>query len=592
MAMKGRVAEFTSFLGQEREAKAIAELWQRWKDAREPDMRQKRELRNYLFATSTETTTNSSLPWRNKTTLPKLCQLRDNLHANYMARLFPNGDWLTFEAHDEDAASMDKRNAMEAYITTKLDDMGFETIMSQLVLDFIDYGNAFASVEWVREAIEEDSDGTATQVYIGPKVFRISPEDIVFDVTASSFEGSPVITRSIMSMGDFEKSLRNNPGLQYDEEAVAKLRETRKQMAGRIAGDKAFARWKGLQIDGFGTLEDYFTSGFLEVLEFEGDWYDSDTGELHENVLITVVDRCHVLRRIKNPSWGGRKMKVHVGWRLRPDNLVAMGPLDNLVGMQYRIDHLENLKADALDMTLFPMLKVKGWVEDFEIGPGEKVNVGDEGDVSSVYIPNDVLSADNEIGFYMEMMEQMAGAPRDAMGFRTPGEKTKYEVQRLENAANRVFDSKVVFFEKNFVERVINLCLIQARQNFTGQEANIRAIDQSYGAQQFITIQKSDLMSRGMFKAIGARHHAEYGNFIQNLSTFMNSSLGQDAGFRAHMSNKAMVRAMEQWMGFRRFKLFGEFKGLQEQVEAQQVAQSLAPQPPPGGPEGGGVPPQ
>jgi hypothetical protein len=27
-----------------------------------------------------------------------------------------------------------------------------------------------------------------------------------------------------------------------------------------------------------------------------------------------------------------------------------MGPLDNLVGLQYRIDHLENAKADALDL--------------------------------------------------------------------------------------------------------------------------------------------------------------------------------------------------------------------------------------------------
>jgi hypothetical protein len=41
-----------------------------------------------------------------------------------------------------------------------------------------------------------------------------------------------------------------------------------------------------------------------------------------------------------------------------------MGPLDNLVGMQYRIDHLENLKADVFDLIAFPPLKIKGYVED------------------------------------------------------------------------------------------------------------------------------------------------------------------------------------------------------------------------------------
>ena len=35
-------------------------------------------------------------------------------------------------------------------------------------------------------------------------------------------------------------------------------------------------------------------------------------------------------------------------------------------------------------------------------------------------------------------MEEMAGAPKEAMGFRSPGEKTAYEVQRMENAASQV----------------------------------------------------------------------------------------------------------------------------------------------------------
>lgn len=51
-------------------------------------------------------------------------------------------------------------------------------------------------------------------------------------------------------------------------------------------------------------------------------------------------------------NWLGKTSIVHAGWRYRPDNLWAMGPLDNIVGMQYRIDHLENLKADAMDLAV------------------------------------------------------------------------------------------------------------------------------------------------------------------------------------------------------------------------------------------------
>jgi hypothetical protein len=72
----------------------------------------------------------------------------------------------------------------------------------------------------------------------------------------------------------------------------------------------------------------------------------------------------------ENPSWLGKCPIFHAGWRERPDNLYAMGPLDNLVGMQYRIDHLENLKADVFDQIAYPILKIRGDVEDFDFEPG------------------------------------------------------------------------------------------------------------------------------------------------------------------------------------------------------------------------------
>ena len=283
--------------------------------------------------------------------------------------------------------------------------------------------------------------------------------------------------------------------------------------------------------------------------------------------------------------WGGRKLKIHCGWRLRPDNLMAMGPLDNLVGMQYRIDHLENMKADAADMVLFPMLKISGWVEDFDIGPGAKINVGDEGDVTTLHLPVDLVTADSQISQYMQLMEELAGAPKEAMGFRTPGEKTKYEVQQLENAASRIFQSRIGYFERVFIEKIVNLMLIVARQNFEGRES-ASFIDPTYGAKDFLTVTKGDLMSKGRFRAIGARHAEQRATMVQNLNAFINSALGQDPGVRAHMSNKRIAQAMEEWLGFERYQLVGEYVGVQEMVEAQTVQQNLmqqaAPQPPMG----------
>ena len=89
--MSNKVAELRGAIDGHRDGKAeyIGDLWHTWNTQRMPWIEEHKELRNYLFATDTTKTSNSELPWKNSTTLPKLAQIRDNLHANYIAALFP-----------------------------------------------------------------------------------------------------------------------------------------------------------------------------------------------------------------------------------------------------------------------------------------------------------------------------------------------------------------------------------------------------------------------------------------------------------------------------------------------------------------------
>ncbi len=128
-----------------------------------------RELRNYRFATDTTKTTNSKLPWKNKTTLPKLTQIRDNLHANYMDALFPNDNWMKWEGYNLEDSTQKKRRAIESYLKTKIRESNFRETVSQLLYDYIDYGNVFAEVTYVN------------QVHTDP----YTKEDITTSVTTS-----------------------------------------------------------------------------------------------------------------------------------------------------------------------------------------------------------------------------------------------------------------------------------------------------------------------------------------------------------------------------------------------------------------------
>lgn len=134
-----------------------------------------------------------------------------------------------------------------------------------------------------------------------------------------------------------------------------------------------------------------------------------------------------------------------------------MGPLDNLVGMQYRIDHLENVKADAMDLAVMPPLVISGEVEQFAWGPNAEIHIDENGSVTELARNVQwVIQADNAIDRLEMRMEQYAGAPREAMGIRTAGEKTAFEVQQLNNAAGRIFQEKTTTFEIELLEKVLN----------------------------------------------------------------------------------------------------------------------------------------
>src|SRR5690606_2146080 len=105
-------------------------------------------------------------------------QIRDNLHSNYMSALFPNDKWLSWQAYTKDAAKADIARTITSYMENKTRESNFVTEVSKLIYDYIDYGNAFAMASYERRTFDKEDQDQVAQ-YIGPRIIRISPEDIV-----------------------------------------------------------------------------------------------------------------------------------------------------------------------------------------------------------------------------------------------------------------------------------------------------------------------------------------------------------------------------------------------------------------------------
>ncbi len=95
MATAGNTLTFDDIITEDQLATSIANRFITWDGSRHQVVSDWKEQYKYIYAKDTTKTANSSLPWKNKTTVPKLTQIRDNLAANYMAGIFPRGSSLS-----------------------------------------------------------------------------------------------------------------------------------------------------------------------------------------------------------------------------------------------------------------------------------------------------------------------------------------------------------------------------------------------------------------------------------------------------------------------------------------------------------------
>ena len=546
-------------------AKEIMGLWYNWKSARSLAEQRWAETKRYVFATSTRETTNVQNPWDNTVHRPKLYHIYNNLLVNTDFSLFPKSDWLEFISFDQQNDSKTKREAALAYLRTKHRLSGFRKVIRKLISDWILYGNCFAGVEYVTEKTIDPVTGEEVVSYQGPRPYRISPYDIVFNPTAVSFADSPKIVKIYKSLGEIEQEIINGNSA-FDEETLRKMKEDRLKFADNNRMELDSNKARAFVGDGIGDISNYYNSGHVLIYEFYGDIYDKESGTFLKNHVVTVADGRYVLRKEPLNTFSGKPNIFHAVWKDTPDSLWGFGPLNNLVGMQYRINHLENAKADAFDQMLQPDMVFQGDPEIKRVGAAIHYFVSEQGNVRPLAPDTTVLNADFQIQKTENDMEAYAGAPREAVGIRSPGEKTAFEVQQLISAANRVFEYQTNIFSE-FLEDIINAELETAKLNLSGSDV-VSILNKEFGVEEFIKITREDLRSNGKVVPIGARDSARKSRLAQQLQTFYATGM-QDHEVMQHFPAKKVAEMWAELLDFE--SLYEPYGRIPERLEAQRL---------------------
>ena len=477
---------------------------------------------------------------------------------------------MTWEGADEESETKNKVDAITAYMSVAIDQHQFKSEMGRAALDYIDYGNAFGMPKWLDERVADDK-GRLQTGFVGPSMVRISPWDIVFNPIARSFNHTPKIIRSIVTLGDLKNDLFAQSHEDGELEAAKELwkylasyRNVVAQYGGDLSGMDAV-----FNVEGFGSFQDYLKSDYAEVLTFYGDYYDRWNDKLYKNYIIKVVDRHKVFYQKPLPTYLGYPPIFHCPWRILQDSLWGMGPLENLLGMQYRLDHVENLKADLFDLITFPPVLIKGYVPDFKWGPLEPIVTDKDGEVNLLSPDVNALNANFEIKQLEEKMEEMAGAPKQALGIKPPGEMTKYQTQSLDNASSRIFNQKIKQYEVIFVEPMMNSMLDMSRRLMT--DTTIRVLNDEFRIASFSTLTAEDISGAGRIKPIAARHFIEKAQLVQDLSAFYQSGIGSDPDVRMHLSSVKFAKAFEDLLEVKQYRFFLPYVRITEKAEAERL---------------------
>ena len=504
-------------------ATAISNKFVAWENSRDKWYRNAQETLENLYATSTQEIKNQSHEWDNSTHIPKLTQIRDMLITYYLDAMFSLPDYVEWEGYDADSVKTDVKNKIKDLTKQMLHDSDFEPTIRQIVEDYVDYGNAFATAVPYRKTLKD------SLLYEGPKAIRINPMDIFFDPLATSFEQSPKVIRTVMTLGELMQSAEQ---FTQDEnvfkKALNKAMKKRKQIFDTIAANKRDTIVDDMcDIAGAGSWSSYYMSDTVELLTFYGDLYDIENNKLYKNSRIVVMDRSHVLLNEPITDYGFGCNIFKAGWRDRKDNLWSMSPLDNIKGMQFMIDFLENKRADVFNLISNPMVVTKGDVEMPEyLFPGCHIGVDVDGDIQFIRPDATALQADLYVDRYLTLMEEMAGTPREAMGFRTPGEKTAFEISQLNTASSRLFNEKVRKFEKEVLEPLLTLML----RIYTEDPNRIVKIktQNEFGADVFVEVPFDILNTTGRLKATGSSTYTEKAKIAQTLLQLSNTALFAD----------------------------------------------------------------
>jgi hypothetical protein len=354
-----------------------------------------------------------STDWRHKLTGAKAYEATETIVGYLMAATFPNRDWFGVEPtapHDED--NLQLARLIKRHITNKLDESGFKSQWAVFLRQLVITGTSVIALPWrvdedtryehekLEKADPEDDDTyraveISYKTYDAPAISTLDMFDCYIDPTVSDPNKGAFIRRLTKSKGELVDMMED--GL-YDLELKDILEA--EDCSNTTSGSRKtqIRTFEGL------TNNDWAPTELVQLIEYWGDVYNNETGELDKNMLVTMMGS-KVISYERSPFWCGKPFIIGT-YSMTGHSPYGFGGIQPVLGLLHQLDIITNQRLDNLELSINGMwtLRSDGVLQpdDVYTEPGRVLQVSDHNDLMPLQSQNQSWAVTYQEGGLLE----------------------------------------------------------------------------------------------------------------------------------------------------------------------------------------------
>lgn len=470
--------------------------------------------------------------WRHKLTGAKAYEAVETVVGYLMAATFPNRDWFDLEPLEPYVDdNMTLARLIRKHITNKLDECGFKSQYAVFLRQLVITGTSVLALPWRNEEArsykrtrEEGPDGPmylAEEMleccYDAPDIQVLDMFDCYVDPYSTDPNNSAFIRKVHKTKGELI-NLAKAGTYDLDPMDVVEISQ------GTGYNTSSSRKYLLTSFEGVETRT-WSPADTVELIEFWGDYYDSDNGEYIKDCVITLLDD-KVIGYEENPYWCGKPFVI--GTYSRTGHTpYGFGGIQPILGLLHQLDIITNQRLDNLELNVNGMwtLRADGVLQPNEVytEPGRVFLVGDHNDLQPLAPQNQMWTVTyQEAGLLEQTIDKSFGTGNyiSANQQRSGERVTAAEVAAVRDAGG----NRLSTIHKHIEESVLYIFLAKLHslvQQFTINPVKVRVAGEGADEYNYWELEPTDLNLPVKLRPIGSDNVIERKNYVQSRLEFV-----------------------------------------------------------------------